>query len=388
MDNIERRSFGDIDFVGDLGIIALQSCKDFGSKIDNHIKWLRKKEGLPCPETFLIDASEIRFSNGEGKTILNDTARGKDIYLICDVGNYSCTYNLLGHENRMGPDEHFQDIKRAVSAIGGKAARINVLMPMLYASRQDRNKGRESLDCALGLRELESLGVKDIITFDVHNPSVQNAVPLMSFENLYATYEIVKNFIEEESEIISDKENFLIISPDLGGMERAIYYSTVMEIDVGMFYKRRDYSRVVDGRNPIVQHEYLGRDVEGKNIIIIDDMISTGESVLEIIHDLKKRGAAKVFVVCSFALFTKGTAAFQEMYDKGLLTKVYSTNLTYVPEEITKKAWFKHVDMSPFAAEVINHLNMNRSIEPILDATGRLERHLAELWKHDEQLKF
>jgi len=205
----------------------------------------------------------------------------------------------------------------------------------------------------------------------------------MSFENLYATYEIVKNFIEDEGEIVSDKENFLIVSPDLGGMERAIYYSTVMEIDVGMFYKRRDYSRVVDGRNPIVQHEYLGRDVAGKNVIIIDDMISTGESILEIIHDLKKRRAAKIFVATTFAMFTKGVAAYQELHDKGMLTRVYSTNLTYVPDDIIAKPWFKYVDMSPFAAEIVNNLNMNRSIEPLLDATSRLETHLMELGRYE-----
>ncbi|MDR2183579.1 MAG: ribose-phosphate pyrophosphokinase, partial [Clostridiales bacterium] len=377
MANIERRRFSDIDFVGDLGLIALKSCKDFGSKVDANIKRLRHKANIPYPDTYMIDAEEIRFTNGEGKIILNETVRGKDIYLICDIGNYSLTYSLYGHTNSMGPDEHFQDIKRAVSAIGGKAARINVIMPMLYASRQDRNKGRESLDCALALRELEALGVRDVITFDVHNPSVQNAVPLMSFENLYATYEIVKNFIKDEGEIVSDKENFLIISPDLGGMERAIYYSTVMDIDVGMFYKRRDYSRIVDGRNPVVMHEYLGRDVAGKNVIIIDDMISSGDSISEVIHDLKRRRAAKIFVATTFALFTRGIAAYQELYDKGMLTKVYSTNLTYVPDEIIAEPWFKHVDMSPFAAEIVNNLNMNRSIEPLLDATGRLEKHLS-----------
>jgi len=383
MASIERRRLLDIDFVGDLGIIALRSCKAFGAQVDMHIKRLRRKESVPCPDTFLIEAEEIRFTNGEGKIILNETVRGKDIYLICDIGNYSLTYDLYGHINHMGPDEHFQDIKRAVSAIGGKAARINVMMPMLYASRQDRNKGRESLDCALAMRELEALGVRDVITFDVHNPSVQNAVPLMSFENLYATYEIVKNFIEDEGEILSDKDNFLIISPDLGGMERAIYYSTVMEIDVGMFYKRRDHSRIVDGRNPVVQHEYLGRNVEGKNIIIIDDMISSGGSISEVIYKLKERRAAKIFVATTFAMFTKGFAEYQELYDKELLDKVYSTNLTYVPNELIAKPWFKHVDMSPFAAEIINNLNMNRSIEPLLDATGRIKQHLIELWKYD-----
>ena len=378
MSNFERKKANDIDFVGGLGLIALSSCKDFGQKVDEHIKRLRREEGLPHPETYLIDVQEVRFNNGEGKIILNETARGKDIFLICDTGNYSCKYTLYGKDHHMSPDEHFQDIKRAVSAIGGKAARINVIMPMLYASRQDRNKSRESLDCALALRELESLGVEDIITFDVHNPAVENAVPLLSFENLYATYEIVKNFIEDERAIVSDKENFLIISPDTGGMERAIYYSTVMGVDVGMFYKQRDYTRLEKGRNPIVRHDYLGRDVEGRNIIIIDDMISTGESVSDIIKDLKGRRAAKIFVATTFALFTRGSDTFQQLYDDGLLTRVYSTNLTYVPEEIIAKPWFKHVDMSPFAAEVINNLNMNRSIEPILNATGRLAKHLDE----------
>ena len=366
----------EVDFAGDLGIIALQSCKDFGEKLDKHIMKLRRFEGIPCPETFMIDAQQIRFTDGQGKIVLNETVRGKDIFLICDVGNYSCTYSLYGYENHMGPDEHFQDIKRAVSAIGGKAARINVMMPMLYSQRQDRNKGRESLDCALAMRELEALGVRDIITFDVHNPSVQNAVPLLSFENLYATFEMVKNFIEDEEEIVSDKENFLIISPDLGGMERAIYYSTVMGIDVGLYYKRRDYTRIIDGRNPIVQHDYLGRDVAGKNIIIIDDIISTGDSAAEIIEDLKQRNAAKIFLATTFAQFTRGSDKFQRLHDEGQLTRVYSTNLTYVPQTILDKPWFKHVDMSPFAAEVINNLNMNRSIEPILDATDRLANYL------------
>ena len=370
-----------INFVADLGIVALNSCKDFGEKVDKAIIRMRKKAGYKTPETYLLDASQIRFTNGEGKIILNETARGKDIFLMCDIGNYSCTYKLYGQDHKMGPDEHFQDLKRAILAIGGKASRINVIMPMLYASRQDRNKGRESLDCALALRELEALGVNDIITFDVHNPSIQNATPLLSFENIYATYEIVKNLIEDEGELVSEKDDFLIISPDLGGMERAIYYSTVMEIDVGMFYKRRDYSQVVNGSNPIVQVEYLGRDVAGKNIIIIDDIISTGKSVAEVIKDLKERRAKNIFVAATFGLFTQGMDVFQKLYEDGLLTRLYTTNLTYVPPHILAAPWFKHVDMSPFAAEVINHLNMNRSIEPILDATSRLKEHLEKLWR-------
>jgi len=379
MTEYDRKSISDIDFAGDLAIIALRSCDEFGRKLDSHIRRLRLEAGIPCPDTFLIDAQQIRFTNGEGKIVLNDSVRGKDVFVICDVGNYSCTYKLYDNTHHMGPDEHFQDIKRTVSAIGGKAARINVMMPMLYAARQDRNKGRESLDCALALRELEGLGVCDVITFDVHNPSVQNAVPLMTFENLYATYEMVKNFIEDERALVSDKDNFLIISPDVGGMERAIYYSTVMGTDVGMFYKRRDFSRIVDGRNPVVQHDYLGRDVAGKNLIIIDDIISTGGTIAEVIRDLKSRGAAQIFVATTFAQFTRGTDLFQSLHDEGQLTRVYSTNLTYLPENVLNKPWFKSVDISPFAAEVINNLNMNRSIEPILDATHRLSQHIEHL---------
>lgn len=357
---------------GELGIVALRSCQEFGKKLDIHLKNIRRHQGLYCPETFIIPTEQVRFTNGEGKIILKDTARGKDIFLICDIGNYSCTYELYGHTNYMGPDEHFQDIKRAVSAIGGRAARLNVIMPMLYSSRQDRNKGRESLDCAMALQELEQLGVRDIITFDVHNPGMQNAIPLLSFENLYATYEIVSTFLKDEPEIMCEKDQLLIISPDLGGMERAIYYSTVMNIDIGMFYKRRDYSKVEHGRNPIVQHEYLGKDVEGKNIIIIDDMISTGESVTDIVKELKIRKAGKIFLATTFALFTKGVNSFQKMHDQGLLTKVYSTNLTYTPKDIIERPWFKHIDMSHYTATIIDSLNMNRSIEPILDSTDKL----------------
>ena len=363
----------ELNFAGDLGIMALQGCKEFGRQIDESIKELRRAAGMPVPETFLIDFDEIRFSNGEGKIIINESVRGKDVFLISDIGNYSCTYSLYGHDNRMGPDDHYQDIKRALSAMGGKADRVNVMMPMLYASRQDRRKGRESLDCAMILRELEHMGVKTLLTFDVHNSSVQNAVNLMAFENIYATYEIVKSFIEDEPQATTNREDFLIISPDVGGMERAVYYSTVMKTDVGMFYKRRDFSRVESGRNPIVQHEYLGRDVAGKSVIIIDDMIATGESMCEIVKELKERKAAKVFVAATFAMFTRGDASFQELYEQGLLDRLYTTNLTYIPEDIIAKPWLKHIDMSPFAAEIINTLNINSSIEPVMNATVRIK---------------
>ena len=375
MNSIDKK----INFEGELAIIPLQSSKELGKKIDKHIKEMRTEAGIDSPDTFIVQIEEIRFSNGEAKTILRETIRGKDVYIICDIGNYSCKYDLYGYENMMGPDEHFRDIKRAVSAIGGRSSRISVFMPLLYSSRQDRNKGRESLDCALSLQELQQLGVRDIIAFDVHNPSVQNAIPLVSFENLYATYEIVNSFMNKEPEILKKKDDLLIISPDVGGMERAIYYSSVMEIDVGMFYKRRDFSKVVGGRNPIIQHDYLGRDVLGKNIMIIDDMIATGESIIEIVQELKNRGANKIFVATTFALFTKGAEKFEELYNQGLLTAVYSTNLSYIPSEIINSAWFNQVDLSFFAANVINNLNMNRSLEPIIDSTIRLKMDIRKL---------
>ncbi|MCL2619311.1 MAG: ribose-phosphate pyrophosphokinase [Defluviitaleaceae bacterium] len=368
----------EIDFVGDLGIIAMSNCADFGKKLDENIKRIRKEAGLSTPDTFLIEIKEVRFANGEGKIKIEESVRGKDIFIVSDTGNYSQTYKLYGFENHMGPDEHYQDIKRVISAIGGKAARVSVIMPMLYASRQDKRDGRESLDCSMILQELENMGVRDIITFDAHNAAVQNAVSVMSFENIYATYEIVKNFVADEPDVIKDRDNLLIISPDVGGMGRAIYYSTVMQTDVGMFYKRRDYSRLVDGSNPIVQHEYLGKDVEGKNVMIIDDMIGTGGSMIEIVHELKRRNAAKVFVAATFGMFTKGIGAFEDLYNKGLMTRLYTTNLTHVPTDALDKPWFNHVDMSPFAADLVNNINMNRSIEPVIDATSRLKEALGK----------
>jgi len=371
----------DPEAVGGLGIIALESFRAVGEKIDEHLKYERAKNNLPYPKSYLVPSQEIRFSNGEGKFKLTESVRGKDIYLLCDIGNYSCKYALYGYENHKGPDEHFQDIKRALSALGGKAKRVTVVMPMLYSSRQDKRKGRESLDCAIALQELERMGVKDIITFDVHNTTVQNAVPLASFENLYATYDIVKTFFDDEQEILRDKNKLLIISPDSGGMERAIYYSSVLDVDIGMFYKRRDFSTVIHGKNPIVQHDYLGRDVAGRNIMIIDDMIASGESILEIVRELKERGASKVFVATTFALFTEGVARFNDYYEKGLFDRVYSTNLTYVSDEIKACPWLKLVDMSRYMAQIIQALNHSRSIKPLIDATEKLKTAIQEYRK-------
>ena len=352
------------EFNHELGLIALESCVELGNAVDKFIQ--SKRDTI---DSFLIPLEEIRFSNGEGKVKISETVRGKDIYILCDIGNYSCTYKMFGFINHKGPDEHFQDIKRTVSAIRGKAARITVIMPLLYESRQHRRKGRESLDCALALQELERLGVDEIITFDVHDPNVQNAIPLMSFENIYPTYDIVKSLLSNEKELELDKEKLLVISPDTGAMDRAIYYSSVLGVDVGLFYKRRDHSTVINGKNPIVQHEYMGRSVEGKDVLIVDDMIASGESVLDIATELRKRNARNVYVATTFAFFTDGLEKFNKYYEEGIITRVYSTNLTYVPEELKKTKWFKAVDMSEFLARILNRLNYDRSIAKYMDAT-------------------
>lgn len=362
---------------GQLGIIALESCKELGKRLDEH---LLKKRGIPefdeegNKNTYLIETKETRFSNGEGKVVLTETVRGKDIYILCDVGNYSCTYNMFGFINHKGPDEHFQDIKRVVSAIGGKARRVTVIMPMIYAGRQHRRKGRESLDCALALQELDRLGVAEILTFDVHDPNVQNAVPLVSFENLYPTYDIVRSFLQGEGQSHIEKNEMLVISPDTGAMDRAIYYSGVLGLDIGLFYKRRDHSKVVDGKNPIVQHEYIGKDVAGLDVLIVDDMIASGESVFDIARELKSRNARNIHVATTFALFTEGINKFNEYYEKGLINTVYSTNLTYIPEQVRQASWFHEVDMSESLSDVVDYINMDKSIVPLLDATEKIKK--------------
>jgi ribose-phosphate pyrophosphokinase len=361
---------------GKLGIIALESCKELGSKIDHYLQKKREVDPGDSPNTFLISTEEIRFSNGEGKVKLSETVRGKDIYILCDVGNYNCTYEMFGFTNHKGPDEHFQDIKRVVSAIGGKARRVTVIMPLLYEGRQHKRKSRESLDCAMSLQELERLGVKDIYSFDVHDPNVQNAVPLLSFQNMYPTYEIVKTFIKEEKNLEIDKSKMIAISPDTGAMDRAIYYSSLLGLDIGLFYKRRDHSQIIGGKNPIVQHEYMGRDLAGMDVLVVDDMIASGESIFDIVKELKKRKAKKIFVAATFALFTEGINKFGELYASGLIDRVYSTNLTYIPAEVKKTEWFREVDMSEFLSNLIDHVNCDRSISPLVDSTRNIKQFL------------
>jgi ribose-phosphate pyrophosphokinase len=364
---------------GPLGIIALESCKDLGDRIDNCLKEMREGKLCSTHSTFLISTEEVRFSNGEGKVRIEETVRGKDVYILCDVGNYSCTYEMFGFTNHKGPDEHFQDIKRVVSAIGGKARRVSVIMPLMYAGRQHRRKGRESLDCAMALQELERLGVRDIFTFDVHDPNVQNAVPLMSFQNIYPTYEIVKSFIKNETDISIDKSKMLTISPDTGAMDRAIYYAGVLGLDIGLFYKRRDYSAIVKGKNPIVQHEYMGRDIEGMDVLVVDDMIASGESIFDIVLELKKRKAGKIYVAATFAMFTEGIQKFEDFYKSGLISRVYSTNLTYIPPQVKAAEWFREVDMAEFIANVINHVNCDKSLAPITQTTKNIKQLMTEI---------
>ncbi|MDW7661953.1 MAG: ribose-phosphate pyrophosphokinase [Bacillota bacterium] len=356
---------------GDLGLIVMDSSAELGQKIDDHLIQMRKmsfKDDNMVPETYRIDKREIRFANGEGKVFLEETVRGKDIYILTDIGNYNMTYLLYGYENRKSPDDHIQDLKRVLSAMAGKARRITILMPLLYASRQHSRKGRESLDCAMALQELETLGVNDILTFDAHDPTIQNAIPLISFENLYPTFDIVKMFLEDEHDISSDVDNMLIISPDTGAMDRAIFYSGVLGYDIGLFYKRRDHSRVVKGKNPIVQHEYIGRSVEGSNILIVDDMIASGESVFDIALELRRRMAGKIFVATTFALFTEGIEKFNKFYEDGIIERVYTTNLSYLPEDDKKQPWLREVDMSYYISRIINRLNYDVSISDLLDA--------------------
>ncbi len=365
---------------GNLGILALRSAREIGKKVDDELVKRREfRDDVNSSETYLMQLEDIRFSNGEGKLKISETARGRDLYILCDIGNYSCKYNMYGFENRMGPDEHFQDIKRTLSAIGGRARRLPVNRPLVYASRQHRRKGRESLDCALALQELERMGVSDILTFDVHDPNIQNAIPLTSFENLYPTYPIVKTFLENDINTLDEVANTIVISPDTGAMDRAIYYAGVMNVDVGLFYKRRDFTRVVNGKNPIVSHEYMGKDIAGKNILIVDDMIASGESVLDIAKDLQGRGAKKIFVACTFALFTEGPEKFDKYFEEGLLDRVYATNLTYVSDEVKSRKWFIDVDMSQYIAELIDYLNYDKSIAKLVDATAHIKKLMKKM---------
>ena len=343
--------------MNDLKLIVLDNIEELGKGVNKYLKELNQTE-----EDYIIPIRRDRFSNGEGKISINGTIRDKDIYILSDVGNYSITYDMHGLKHFMAPDEHFQDIKRVISAISGYASKITLIMPLLYESRQHKRKGKESLDCALALQELERLGVNHIVTFDVHDPNVGNAIPNLPFENFYAAHEILNDLIDEE-----EIDNLLVISPDMGAMERARYFAEMLKTDVGVFYKRRDLTKVVNGKNPIVEHVYLGTDVKGKNVIVVDDMIASGSSMIDVSKDLKERGANKVYLVATFALLTSGPDIFVKAYEDGLFEKLYSTNLSYVSDVIKDANWFHNVDMSLKMAKIINTMHKHESLKPLFN---------------------
>ena len=381
--------------IGPLGVIAMSGCEEMGGKIDNWLKkWnsLQEKQDeefytMPGADrkSFLIKSMCPRFGTGESKGMLKESVRGYDIYILVDVCAYNETYKMYGREVPMSPDDHFQDLKRIIAAISGKAKRINVIMPMLYESRQHRRTSRESLDAALGLQELEKMGVSNIITFDAHDPRVQNAIPLTGFENVMPSYQLLKALCKKEKDLILDKEHMMIISPDEGAMQRNIYYSSVLGLDLGMFYKRRDYTTIKDGRNPILAHEYLGSSVEGKDVLVIDDMIATGDSVLDICRELKKRKANRIIAGVTFPFFTSGLDAFDKAYNEGLLYRVISTNLTYRPPELRNAPWFIEADMSKYISYIIATLNHDRSLHSLLTPYGKI-RTLMDRY-HQEQME-
>lgn len=368
--------------LGPLGVISMDGSKELGTLIDNHLTgWRKDYAKTPVHITFpgylrdsyLISANCFRFSSGEGKSVINESVRGHDIYILADVGNYSCKYKMFGMDCPMSPDDHFQDLKRIIAAIGGKARRITVIMPLLYEGRQHRKIARESLDCALALQELEGLGVENILTFDAHDPRVQNAIPLKGFENLFPTYQFIKALLNTEHNLTIHKNNMMVISPDEGSMGRSLYYSSMLGLNLGLFYKRRDYSRIVNGRNPIINHEFLGDSVEGKDILIVDDLLSSGESSIDIAKELKRRKANRIYIIVTFALFTEGIEEFNEAYNQGIITRVFSTNLTYRRPELLASPWYTDVDMSKFLAYLIDTLNHDQSISPLINPIEKIK---------------
>ncbi len=363
--------------VAPLGIIAMDGAKELGTKINDYLVTWARQSGQDI-DTFLIPCRCPRFQSGDAKALIESTVRGLDLFIICDTGNHSCTYPLFGHENHMSPDDHYQDLKRIIQAAGGKAHRINVIMPILYGGRQHRRNYRESLDCAWMLQELQSMGVENILTFDAHDPRVQNAVPLMGFDNIIPSYQVLKSLVKTVPDLEISKDKFMVVSPDEGAMSRNMYYASVLGVDLGMFYKRRDYSVIVNGRNPIVAHEYLGNDVSGKDIFIADDIISSGDSVLDIAHELKARNARRIFAYATYPIFTNGLAPFDEAFEKGMINGVYGTNLSYLYPELSEREWFRTVDCSKYVSYFVAALNHDMSVSDILDPHEKIKELLKE----------
>ncbi|MGE5581739.1 MAG: ribose-phosphate pyrophosphokinase [Bacillota bacterium] len=393
----ELRKNSQIIPVGPLGIIALEGSKELAGLINDYIlkrrlEFIQKNaENHPfmgfIRESYLVECKCPRFANGEGKAVLEETVRGYDIYIIADVGNYNCKFKMFGVDHPMSPDDHFQDIKRTIAAIAGKAKHLTVIMPMLYEGRQHKRQSRESLDCAIALQELAYLGIDSIITFDAHDPRVNNAVPLKGFENLHSAYQIIRAILKNEKDLQVDKSHMLVVSPDEGAMERSLYYANILGLDLSLFYKRRDYTRIVNGKNPIVKHEFLGDDVAGKDVLIIDDMLSSGESILDIARELKKRRANRIYIAVTFALFTEGITVFDEGYRQGIFNRLYATNLTYRREELRKAPWYVDVDMSEFLAHLIDMLNQDSSISSLFDPSEKIGNLLRNYQVQQNEVK-
>ena len=393
-----RRNERNLDNIpaGTLGIIAIDGCQAMGKEVDHFITTWRHEDGHKFMDdvvfsgyqrdSYLVNAHVPRFGSGEAKGVIDESVRGMDLYILVDVCNYSLTYSMSGNTNHMSPDDHYQNLKRIIAAVGGKAKRINVIMPFLYESRQHKRSSRESLDCALALQELTHMGVDNIITFDAHDPRVQNAIPLSGFETVRPTYQFVKGLLDRYDDLIIDSDHMMAISPDEGATERAVYLANVLNLDMGMFYKRRDYTRVVNGRNPIVAHEFLGSSVEGKDVIILDDMISSGDSILDVAKQLKSRNAKRIFAAATFGLFTNGLDKFDEAYESGLIDGVLTTNLIYQTPELLSRPYYFNCDMSKYVALIIDTLNHDGSISDILDPSERIQVCVEEYKKAHGQL--
>ena len=381
--------------VGPLGIIAMPGCEALCDKIDKYlVKWRANQASEHQQniafygyqrDTYKVNVSLPRFGSGEAKGVVNESVRGFDLYIITDVFNYSCTYNMNGMEVPMSPDDHYADLKRVISAISGKAKRITILMPMLYEGRQHKRSSRESLDCALALQELVNLGVDNIMTFDAHDKRVQNAIPNGSFENIMPTYQMIKSLVNSVEDLHVDKDHLMVISPDEGALHRCIYFATQLGVNLGMFYKRRDYTRVVNGRNPIVEHQYLGDSVEGKDIIIVDDMISSGESMLEVCSKLKGLKAGRIFVCTTFGLFCNGLEVFDEAYKNGTFYRVFTTNGVYQTPELLSRDWYESVDLSKYTAYFLDTLNHDMSVSSLLDCSDKIEKILIKKGLKEEK---
>jgi ribose-phosphate pyrophosphokinase len=385
-----RRNERNLDNIpaGTLGIIAIDGCQAMGKEVDHFITTWRHEDGHKFMDdvvfsgyqrdSYLVNAHVPRFGSGEAKGVIDESVRGMDLYILVDVCNYSLTYSMSGNTNHMSPDDHYQNLKRIIAAVGGKAKRINVIMPFLYESRQHKRSSRESLDCALALQELTHMGVDNIITFDAHDPRVQNAIPLSGFETVRPTYQFVKGLLDRYDDLIIDSDHMMAISPDEGATERAVYLANVLNLDMGMFYKRRDYTTIVNGKNPIVAHEFLGDSVEGKDVIIIDDMIASGESMLDVARQLKARKARRVYCLATFGLFTAGLDIFDQAKAEGTIEKVITTNLTYQDPELFNHDWYESADLSKYIATLIDHLNHNASISSLLDQSERIQSRIQE----------